>query len=59
MRPPARLPTSLVRPPCQSDKEITSLFEYIQAYSSIFEYVRGIFKEYSENMSNMPGSRPV
>jgi hypothetical protein len=34
---PAHLPASPIRPPCPPDKEISSLFEYIRAYSSIFE----------------------
>jgi hypothetical protein len=28
-------------------------------YLSIFEYIRGIFKEYSENISSTPGSCPT
>jgi hypothetical protein len=44
-----RPPASPVRPLCPPDKEISSILEYIQ----------GIFKEYSENMSNTPSSCPV
>jgi hypothetical protein len=33
--------------------------EYIRIYSSIFKYIRGIFKEYLENMSNTPSSCPA
>jgi hypothetical protein len=53
---PDRLPALPSRPPRLPDKEI---FKYIRVYSSIFEYIRGIFKEYSENMSSTPSLRPA
>jgi hypothetical protein len=56
MCPPARPLASPGRPPRPPDKEI---FDYIRVYSSIFEYIQGIFKEYSENMYNMPNLCPV
>jgi hypothetical protein len=50
VRPPAwtaRMSALPGRPLCLPDKEIYS----------IFEHIRGTFKEYLENMSSMPGSR--
>jgi hypothetical protein len=52
-RPPARLARKTSAPAQQGN------IKYIRVYLSIFEYIRGIFKEYLENMSNTLGSRLV
>jgi hypothetical protein len=55
---PARLPRSPARSPRLVDLRARPTRKY-QEYSSIFEHIRGNFKECSEYMSSTPGSRPV
>jgi hypothetical protein len=63
VRPP-RPPNNEISSIFEHIRVCSSIFEYVRAYSSMFEhirlcssiikYIRGIFKEYSKNMSNTP-----